>query len=97
MPEEEIVPFVGLPPGTLLTDHVTRVFVVPVTVALNCWELPARTFAGFGVTETWTCAGEGCCGAVPEPEPLTLAHPAWSNASRKRSVRNRRFKEVFSW
>jgi len=47
-----IVPYIELPPATLLTDQVTDELVVPVTVAANCWELPALTLAGFGVTET---------------------------------------------
>lgn len=60
MPEELMVPFEELPPATLLTDQVTAELVVPVTVAVNCCELPARTLAGFGETETWICAGGGC-------------------------------------
>jgi len=57
MPEEVIVPVEELPPGTLLTDQATEVLVVPVTEAVNCWELPALMVAGFGETETRICAG----------------------------------------
>lgn len=57
MPEEEIVPEEELPPRTLLTDQVTEVLVVPVTEAVNCWELPALMLTGFGETETRICAG----------------------------------------
>ena len=47
-----MVPFAELPPAMLLTDQETAVFVVPVTEAANCCELPALTLAVFGVTET---------------------------------------------
>jgi hypothetical protein len=35
-PTVETVPVVALPPATPSTDHVTAVFVLPVTVAWNC-------------------------------------------------------------
>jgi hypothetical protein len=92
LPEELIVPIEELPPGILLTDQVTVELVDPVTVAVNCWELPVLILAGLGETETWICLGAGCCG-VPEPESRTAAHPARSGASTRKSVRNRRFKE----
>lgn len=40
------------PPAVLLTDHVTAVFCVPVTVAWKDKESPARTLAVEGETET---------------------------------------------
>lgn len=36
-PVDEIVPTVELPPCTPFTHHVTPVFVVPLTLAENCW------------------------------------------------------------
>jgi len=90
MPVEE------LPPGILLTDQVTVGLVDPVTVAVNCWELPVLTLAGLGETETWICWGAGCCGVVPEPVPRTAAHPARSRASIGKSFGHRRFKEISS-
>jgi hypothetical protein len=39
------------PPDTV---HSTAVFVVPVTVAVNCWLLPTLTWAVAGVTATAT-------------------------------------------
>ena len=51
-PAEFTVPKEALPPETPLTDHVTAVFEVPVTVTLNCCVLPMRTLAVEGDTET---------------------------------------------
>jgi hypothetical protein len=82
-----------------LTYQVTLEFVVPVTFAANCCELPARTLAGFGVTETCTLpevggfggaaggAGEGC---VPE----TPAQPACNPASNERRISKLRRTEI---
>jgi hypothetical protein len=66
-PEALIVPTVEFPPVTPLTCHVTAVLVVPVTVAANCCELPALTFAEVGDTVTVMTGG----GALT-PAPL---HP----------------------
>jgi hypothetical protein len=44
----EIVPTAGL------TDHVTAVFVVPVTAAANCWVPEGATLAVDGLTVTCT-------------------------------------------
>jgi hypothetical protein len=41
-PAAEIVPVVLLPPATPFTCHVTAVFVVFVTVAVNCTVDPSR-------------------------------------------------------
>jgi len=61
------VPFVVSPPGVPFTDQVTDWFVVPVTVAKNCWESPVRTVIVTGVTLTVIC-----CGGGPElPQPQT--------------------------
>jgi len=50
-PELEMVPMTALPPGTPFTDHVTAVFVVPVSDAVNCFVCPAWTEAVAGETE----------------------------------------------
>ena len=76
-----MVPMVELPLAVEFTDQETVVLVVPVTEAVNCWELPARTLAGFGVTETWTLAEVGGFGGAVggvgvECEPETRAQPA---------------------
>ena len=49
-----IVPTVVDPPVVPLTDHVTAEFVVPVTVLENASELPSRTVAVDGETDTTT-------------------------------------------
>ena len=61
-----IRPVAGLPPGASFTAQVTDWFVVPVTMALNGCESPARTVIEDGVTLTLICGGGG------EPPP---AHP----------------------
>src|ERR1700722_3824038 len=94
-----MVPVEELPPGILLTDQVTVELVDPVTVAVNCWELPVLTLAGLGETEIWICLGAGCSGFVPEPGPVTPAHPARSSASTAstgKSFMSRRFKGISS-
>ena len=40
-----------------MTDHVTAVFAVPVTVAVNNWVLPNWTVAPEGATATVTGGG----------------------------------------
>jgi hypothetical protein len=90
------VPVEELPPGILLTDQITVELVDPVTVAVNCWELPVLAVAGLGETETWICLGAGCWGVVPESVPRTAAHPARSSASTGKSFGNRRFKGISS-
>jgi len=47
-----IVPTVALPPDIPFTCHVTAVFVVPVTLAMNCFVPPGLTVAEAGVTVT---------------------------------------------
>lgn len=68
-PEEEIVPPVA--------DQVTLVFVVPVTVAENCWEPPVWTEAELGVTLIATVAGGGLLFEETDPgEPAVPVQPA---------------------
>lgn len=47
-----IVPTVALPPAVPFTCQVTAVFVVPVTVSMNCLVAPGLTVAEAGVTVT---------------------------------------------
>jgi hypothetical protein len=65
----EIVPTVLFPPGIPLTLQVTAIFVVPVTVAVNCWVVPGATVAEVGETET--CIGVAAI-AFPESDMVPL-------------------------
>src|SRR5215470_8652682 len=47
-----IVPTVALPPDMPFTCQLTAVFVVPVTLAMNCFVAPGLTVAEAGVTVT---------------------------------------------
>ena len=58
-PNELIVPAAALPPATPFTSQVTAVFDDPVTVTLNDFVAPARTFALAGETVTFTLDPEG--------------------------------------
>jgi hypothetical protein len=49
-PVLEIVPVAAAPPITPSTDHCTPRFVVPVTVAVNCFVVFAVTLAVVGLT-----------------------------------------------
>ena len=49
-PDELIVPMLAAPADVLLTCHVTAVFVVPVTVAVNCCVWLVCTLAVAGAT-----------------------------------------------
>ena len=49
-----MVPTVALPPVTPFTCQVTAVFVVPLTLELNCWLAPAATLELVGVMDTVT-------------------------------------------
>jgi len=60
----EIIPTVALPPATPLTLHVTAVFEVFVTVAVNiCMPVPACKLFVAGVTVTAT--GSTAAGHLP--------------------------------
>jgi hypothetical protein len=77
IPKELIVPAAALPPVMPFTCQVTKVFEEPVTVALNDFVAPARTFALAGDTTIVTL---GPAGGVPEfegDEPFVApVHPA---------------------
>lgn len=65
-PLELIVPDVVFPPLTPSTDHVTDVFVDPVTVAVNCVVAPGATVAEVGLTATVMVV----LGVETEPQPI---------------------------
>jgi hypothetical protein len=65
-PVEEIVPAVVLPPTVLLTDHVTLVLLVLLTVAANCFVASTTTEAVSGEIEIAT-AGGGVTSELPPP------------------------------
>jgi hypothetical protein len=56
-----------------LADHVTAVFALPVTVAVNCCVFPDCTVAEVGEMETLIGAGGGGVEPMPLPPPLQLA------------------------
>jgi hypothetical protein len=72
-PELEIIPTAGLPPVIPFTLQVTSVFVVPVTVAVNCCACPRNSEAGAGSIVIVTFTGGG--GGVG-PDELVLPQPA---------------------
>src|SRR5205823_15116809 len=53
-PVELTIPVIELPPITPSTNQFTAVFVVPVTVALNCWDCPACKLLVVGEIEIAT-------------------------------------------
>lgn len=72
-----MVPTVSFPPGIPLTDQLTPLFDIPVTVAVNSCVLPARTLPLPGATLTselapFTCAMIGPETAVPGFGLLTV-------------------------
>jgi len=81
-PDALIVPVLELPPVTPFTLQATPVFELPLTVAVNCWEPPARTFADAGTTDTLTPGGfvPVPAGAVPPHRP---SRHATSNTMRR--------------
>ena len=87
-----IVPTVELPPVMPFTLHVTVVFVVLVTDAVNGCVAPSSTFCVPGATETATAGGGGVTVPPPPPPPhaesrptsarVTTTHAAWRLALR---------------
>ena len=66
MPAASTVPVVLLPPATPLTFHVTAVFEVPVTVAVNAFDCPVKSVAEVGLMLTVTGGGGGVL--LPPPQ-----------------------------
>lgn len=77
-PLEEIVPVVEFPLATPSTDHVTEVFELFVTVAVNCVVPLTATFAEVWFNVTLTAGGGGVVVVVVvvplEPVPPQLAN-----------------------
>ena len=59
-----------------VADQVTPVFVVPVTLAENCWEPPVWTDAELGITLTATVAVAGGLLETDPGEPAVPVQPA---------------------
>lgn len=81
-----MVPSVLEPPGVLLTNQVTARFVVPVTLAANTKESPARIFAVAGEMATVIEGGGGGGAFVlrvvaeqPAMISITGILPSWSS------------------
>ena len=66
-PDEFMVPILAAVAEVLLTCHVTAVFVVPETVAVNCWVWFVPIFAVAGAT---------CTEIVERTAPVCPAHAA---------------------
>lgn len=72
-----MVPTEALPPATPLTDQLTVVLVLPVTVAVNCCDSPVSIVAADGLTETVMAGGGGGGGGpATEPPPQALCKVA---------------------
>jgi len=69
-PLVEMVPTVVLPPNIPSTAHVTPVFEVPVTAAVNCCVPPVATLAELGLTVT----------VIPEADPTVMKFVALIHA-----------------
>jgi hypothetical protein len=104
-PPDVIVPVAAVPPGTPFTLHVTLGFVAFVTVAMSVCELPSRTAALVGVTETVTWGGGGGGGVLepvlPPPQPSGTRHSgrSWRSKTARfvlgKMIKTRRLESVF--
>lgn len=78
-----ITPSSELPPTVPLTAQFTAVFVVPVTVAVNCCCWPRQSFAVEGETLTLTVGvGDGVGEGEPEGEPPAAPQPTSVTAAK---------------
>lgn len=104
-PPEVIVPVEAVPPGTPFTLQVTLVSSAFVTVDVSVCELPSRTAALVGVTETLTWGGGSRGGVLepvlPPPQPSGKKHSGRSSRSRtarmalRKMIETRRLESVF--
>lgn len=86
-PPEVMVPAAALPPGVPFTCQVTLVFVVPVTVAMNCVLAPGLTVTVAGVTVTVIGGGGGVLLPPQELRNTEAASPTTKKArERMRSL-----------
>jgi hypothetical protein len=86
----------ALPPVTPFTCQVTEVFDDPVTVALNDFVKPARTFAFAGATVTVTLDPEGgVCELGTEELFVVPVHPASAAAASKNTRGSKCCKVIF--
>jgi len=69
-PAEEIVPAEEFPPTMPPTSQFIAVLLVPVTVAVNCCELPSCTLAPLGKIDTETGVGAGMIVTIAFAEPV---------------------------
>jgi hypothetical protein len=81
-PLEVIVPAAALPPAVPFTCQVTAVFVVPVTVAVNCVLAPGLSVAVAGVT-VMVIGGGGVPPPPQEPRNREAASPTAKKASER--------------
>ena len=81
-PVDVIVPAAALPPGAPFTCQITAVFVVPVTVAMNCVLAPGLTVAVAGVTVTVIGGGGGVL-LPQDPRNIEAASPTTKKASER--------------
>ena len=79
-PFEVMVPDAALPPGVPFTCQVTAVFVVPVTVAVNCVLAPGLSVAIGGVTATVIAGG----GVLPLQDPRNSETARMTSKARER-------------
>lgn len=92
-PPEVMVPAAALPPGVPFTCQVTPVFVVPVTVAMNCVLAPGLTVTVAGVTVTVIGGGGGI---LLPPQELRNAEAA-SPTTKKAGERMRSLVSAFTY
>ena len=93
MPDESMVPRAAVPPAVWLTDHVTDLLALPVTVAMKVKDAPARMFAVLGLTATetdWVGGGIGGAPGVWGAEPVLPQEEMTSAESRNREVESAR-------
>lgn len=72
----DIVPTVEFPPEVPFTLQVTAVSDVPVTVAVNCCELPSNTLEPEEETLTVTDGGGGLDELLPPQPPRMMRGPS---------------------
>ena len=80
-PVADIVPTVEFPPTTPPTSQITAVFLVPETVAVNCWDRPTCTLVLLGEIDTETLWR-------PDAEPTQAAHAITARSGIAAFLRN---------